>query len=98
MGYIGSDPVRNDSVSTAQLVDDAVTGPLLPILGPGQIGRSQTGPVDRRGRGINCRVPGDCFPLFRFEIGANIRRFDDRFLPDPGGRYLAGFPLPRRTP
>ena len=25
MGYIGSDPVRNDSVDTFQLVDDAVT-------------------------------------------------------------------------
>ena len=29
MGYIGSDPVRNDSVSTAQLADDAVTGPKI---------------------------------------------------------------------
>ena len=29
MGYIGSDPVRNDSVNTAQLVDDAVTGPKI---------------------------------------------------------------------
>ena len=29
MGYIGSDPVRNDSVSTAQLVDDAVTSPKI---------------------------------------------------------------------
>ena len=29
MGYIGSDPVRNDSVSTAQLVDNAVTGPKI---------------------------------------------------------------------
>ncbi len=29
MGYIGSDPVRNDSVSTAQLADDAVTNPKI---------------------------------------------------------------------
>ena len=29
MGYIGSDPVRNDSVSTAQLADDAVTSPKI---------------------------------------------------------------------
>ena len=29
MGYIGSDPVRNDSVSTAQLVDNAVTNPKI---------------------------------------------------------------------
>ena len=29
MGYIGSDPVRNDSVSTAQLADNAVTGPKI---------------------------------------------------------------------
>ena len=29
MGYIGSDPVRNDSVSTAQLADDAVTTPKI---------------------------------------------------------------------
>ena len=29
MGYIGSDPVRNDSVSTAQLADNAVTSPKI---------------------------------------------------------------------
>ena len=29
MGYIGSDPVRNDSVSTAQLADNAVTNPKI---------------------------------------------------------------------
>ena len=29
MGYIGSDPVRNDSVSTAQIADNAVTNPKI---------------------------------------------------------------------
>ena len=36
MGYIGSDPVRNDSVSTAQLVDNAVTGPKIAMTSDAQ--------------------------------------------------------------